>query len=277
MNAYLQGVLAHLRLMAVVLLVIFAGFPPTGTCQDALAHLKLPEAYGSNDWRPAQPSVYDLAFNVPGIAEGELPVSEVTAIAEKGSSLAQRTLGIWYATGKLWYADSEPVVRDPDQSAKWFKLAAEKNDAVAENGLGIAYLYGLGVPKDPATAIKWFRNSSEAGCPAARINLGCCLLFGMEGTPVNRDEGIRWLKAASGQRQFRARKDLSEIYLHGGAGMKNYFLAYYWFHKAVEVAPAQERTGMMVADWIIRIGAALALFILLIIALFIVGLFRRKA
>ena len=210
-------------------------------------HLALPEAYGSNDWRPAQLSVNDLAFNIPGIVEGEVPVSEVTAIAEKGSSLAQRTLGIWYATGNLWYGGGGRVVKDVDQSVKWFKLAADKNDAVAENGLGIACLYGLGVAKDPVAALNWFRKSADAGYPAAQVNLGCCLLSGV-GTPVNRDGAIKWLKAASDSGQFRARKDLSEMYLHGEGGSKNYFLAYHWFHKAIEVAPAQDQGAMIGAD-----------------------------
>ncbi len=46
---------------------------------------------------------------------------------------------------------------------KWWRLAAEQGDAVAQYNLGVKYAQGEGVSEDYAEAIKWWRLAAEQG------------------------------------------------------------------------------------------------------------------
>ncbi|HEY1615658.1 MAG TPA: tetratricopeptide repeat protein [Rhizomicrobium sp.] len=55
--------------------------------------------------------------------------------------------------------------------AAWRPLAA-KGDAKAENGLGVLYEYGRGIPQDPVQASHWLRRAVSHGSAQAGDNLG---------------------------------------------------------------------------------------------------------
>jgi TPR repeat protein len=65
----------------------------------------------------------------------------------------------------------------------WRRLA-ERGDPGAENGLGVLYCNGEGVPKDDAEALKWFQLSAAQHYAKAEFNLG---LQYEEGRGVDRD------------------------------------------------------------------------------------------
>ena len=46
-----------------------------------------------------------------------------------------------------------------------FRPLAEQGDADAQNGLGLMYLDGEGVPQDYKTALKWYTLAAERGLP----------------------------------------------------------------------------------------------------------------
>ena len=55
--------------------------------------------------------------------------------------MAQCNLGICYARAKAWGKDQAEAV-------KWYRKAAEQNDAKAQFNLGVCYDDGQGVAKD---------------------------------------------------------------------------------------------------------------------------------
>ena len=55
---------------------------------------------------------------------------------------------------------------------KWYRLAAEQGDAVAQFNLGVMYDEGDGVPQDYATALKWYRLAAEQGHADAQQQYG---------------------------------------------------------------------------------------------------------
>lgn len=57
------------------------------------------------------------------------------------------------------------------EASKLFKLAAEMGDPESARYLGLMYLQGKGVEKDPVEAIKWFEIASEGGDIMAQRNL----------------------------------------------------------------------------------------------------------
>lgn len=64
------------------------------------------------------------------------------------------------------------VKRDPEEAARWYKLAADRGDRQATFALGIAALEGRGIPKDKARAEALFKTAAAAGHAGALYNLG---------------------------------------------------------------------------------------------------------
>ena len=76
--------------------------------------------------------------------------------ANAGYASAQNKLGYMYING-------EGVTKDYAEALKWFRKAAEQENAKAQYNLGVMYINGEGVTKDYAEAFKWFRKAAEQG------------------------------------------------------------------------------------------------------------------
>ncbi|MCX5860768.1 MAG: tetratricopeptide repeat protein [Deltaproteobacteria bacterium] len=78
------------------------------------------------------------------------------ARAYLGSVTAQKTLALKYYYG-------QGVVRDYQESLKWFQKAAEQGEKDAQYELGKWYYSGEWVTRDYAEALKWFQKAAEQG------------------------------------------------------------------------------------------------------------------
>lgn len=110
-------------------------------------------------------------------------------LGEKGDSLAQLNLGIFYHTGC-------GVEKNDVEAVKWYKLAAEKGDADAQDRLGHCYQKHTGVDEDPAKAFFWYMKAARQNHQRALYNVGICYLGGY-GVEKKVDEGIRWMKKSA--------------------------------------------------------------------------------
>ena len=82
------------------------------------------------------------------------------------------------------------------EATRMFRIAAEKNLAVAMNNLGAAYEFGYGIAADAAQAAHWYQAAAAAGDPAGMFNLGLANMDG-RGVPASAEQGKQWiLKAA---------------------------------------------------------------------------------
>ena len=61
---------------------------------------------------------------------------------------------------------------------KWYRLAADQGNAIAQCNLGVMYDKGRGVPQDYAEAVKWYRLAAEQGHADAQFKLG--IMYTME-------------------------------------------------------------------------------------------------
>ena len=98
-------------------------------------------------------------------------------LAENGDPRAESTLGL------LYYNGGRGVQQDDVKAVKWFRLAANHGDAVAEFNLGVMYADGQGVPQDNAEAVNWYRLAAEQGNARAQYNLGLWYARGLGGSP----------------------------------------------------------------------------------------------
>lgn len=67
---------------------------------------------------------------------------------------------------------SDEIKQDNDTAFKYFKKASEHKNPVGQSGLGLIYLYGLGVEKDYYKAHKYFSAAAEQGWVDGQLQLG---------------------------------------------------------------------------------------------------------
>jgi hypothetical protein len=65
-----------------------------------------------------------------------------------------------------------PTPAERAAGIRWIRRAAHENFALAQDRLGLMYLYGDGVTQNTSRALKWIRAAAERGAPAAQLQLG---------------------------------------------------------------------------------------------------------
>ena len=93
-------------------------------------------------------------------------IADLRAKAESGDAQSQYELGVAFDFGRLG------VGKDYAEAVKWFREAAEQNNAAAQDNLGQCYTAGEGVAQDYAEAAKWYRKAAEQNYVPAQYNLG---------------------------------------------------------------------------------------------------------
>ena len=96
------------------------------------------------------------------------------------------------------YHDGRGVDQDHSEALKWWRQAADRNDAGGQNNIGWAYASGKGVPQDFAEAAIWYRKAAEQGLATAQDSLGLLYQQGL-GVSVNFEEGRKWRQKALDQ------------------------------------------------------------------------------
>ncbi len=92
---------------------------------------------------------------------------------------------------------------------EWLPLAQQGN-ARAQNGVGMFYRDGRGVPKNIETAIRWFTLSAKQGDMRGQWNLGRAYARGT-GVPQNNETAVKWLTLSASQGFDLAKKDLAIV------------------------------------------------------------------
>ena len=89
---------------------------------------------------------------------GRMALKWTEAEAEKGAADAQCALGFLYQ-----YGDGKGVAQDYAEALKWYRLAADQENATAQRNLGFMYEKGQGVARDYAEAYKWYSLVASTG------------------------------------------------------------------------------------------------------------------
>jgi len=76
--------------------------------------------------------------------------------ADAGDATAERYLGYKYQMGL------EGIAKNYQQAFRYYMLAAEQGDSIAQGAIALLYLGGIGVPKDYIEALAWFNISASA-------------------------------------------------------------------------------------------------------------------
>jgi len=121
---------------------------------------------------------------------GAQSIEELLDMANDGIGSAQCLLG-------FKYLDGDEVTQDTAEAMKWFRMAAENEDAHAAYTLGRIYYKGEGTSVDYAEAMKWFRIAAEKGDANSQFRLSEMYL---DGNGVDKDivAAYAWLSLAIG-------------------------------------------------------------------------------
>lgn len=130
-----------------------------------------------------------------------------------------------------------------------FRAFAAEGKVEAQNGLGVMYEQGLGVPQDFQQAMRWYRKAADQGMAVAQSNLGAMLAHG-RGVAQDDSQAVKWFRRAAQQGYASAQQSLGAMYASGRGGTKDFNQAAHWFRKAAEqgTADAQKSLGVMYVD-----------------------------
>ncbi len=76
-------------------------------------------------------------------------------------------------------------------AAKWYLRAAENGNAEAQSNIGWMYIHGKGVNRDHEEGIKWYRKAVKNGSVSALFLLGYAYLYGY-GVPADYKEAMNY-------------------------------------------------------------------------------------
>ena len=133
-----------------------------------------------------------------------------------------------YELGKTFYDDE-----DYAEAVKWYRRAANKGNAEAQNDLGLCYYYGEGVEEDETEAVRWFWDAAMQGNARAQNNLGNCYYYG-KGVKQDNKEAVEWYQGATAKGNADAQYSLGNMHEYGHVVEQSYEKAVEWYRKAAE-------------------------------------------
>jgi TPR repeat protein len=92
------------------------------------------------------------------------------------------------------YGHVDPV--DYQLAMKWYRLAAEQHQEMAQNNIGFLYENGLGVKQDYVEAARWYQMAAVVGYARAQFHLGNLYDLGL-GVPHDKGLAVEWIRKAA--------------------------------------------------------------------------------
>ena len=138
------------------------------------------------------------------------------------------------------------ISKDYTKAMQWYRQAAERGYATAQNNIGILHYNGNGVARDYNEAMTWFREAAEQGHATATSNIGFMYEYGRSVTK-DYQEAMRRYRQAAELGSVYGQYNLGRMYRDGYDGMRNKDEIFAWFLKAAEQGhkESQYQVGLM--------------------------------
>lgn len=125
--------------------------------------------------------------------------------AKKGYHPAQRRIGAFYETG------TDPCIRNISKAMEWYQKAAAQGNDKALFAIGRLYANGLDErTPDNKKAYEYYLQSANKGFREAQYRVGIALLFG-KGIPKDKDTAVEWIRKSADQGCSAAKQLIYEI------------------------------------------------------------------
>lgn len=140
--------------------------------------------------------------------------------------------------------DGDGVVQSYATAARWFRLAADQGHAQAQFELARLLQLGIGVPPDPEEARRYVEQAAKLGFPPA-VTMAGILEVTRDGG--DREQGLKWLKAAANFGDPWAQARLAIVYMDGQLEDRDNFKALYWIERAHDIDPSNTEEVRLLA------------------------------
>jgi hypothetical protein len=70
------------------------------------------------------------------------------------------------------YERGQGVTQDSYEASRWYRLAADQENSVAQCNISSLYAKGMGAPQDDAQAAQWYLLAADQGNAEAQNKLG---------------------------------------------------------------------------------------------------------
>ena len=126
------------------------------------------------------------------------------------------------------------------RTAKDWQVKANRGDPMAQNVIGMAYKYGIGVAQDHSASLSWFRKAARQGEADAQFNLARIYESRSDGIyrrtrvlPSDDAEAGAWYRRAAEQGHTPAQVKLAALFAEGADGVaRDPVQAYMWLQAA---------------------------------------------
>ena len=131
------------------------------------------------------------------------------------------------------YFNGKCVEQNYVEAVKWYRKSAMQGYDAAKRNLGICYGQGKGVGLDYAKAFEWYTKAAEQGYAIAQSDLGWCYRFG-KGVKTDNVKAVEWYTKAAKQGDAYSQCELGYCYSNGLGVSLDYAIAFEWYTKAAE-------------------------------------------
>ena len=123
--------------------------------------------------------------------------------------------------------------KDDAEAVRWFRLAADQGDPVAQFSLGVMYAAGLGgLQQDDTEAVQWYQQAADQDNANAQHALGIMYAVGLGGLQQDSAKAHRLYQLAAEQGHFRAMILLGDQYWMGEGVPQDLVQAHMWLSLA---------------------------------------------
>uniref|UniRef100_A0A8C4DZE0 Fibronectin type-II domain-containing protein n=1 Tax=Dicentrarchus labrax TaxID=13489 RepID=A0A8C4DZE0_DICLA len=157
-----------------------------------------------------------------------------TQAANAGNTHAMAFLGKMYSEG------SDYLPQNNETALQYFKKASDLGNPVGQSGLGMAYLYGRGVPVNYELALKYFQKAAEQGWVDGQLQLGTMYYNGI-GVKRDYKQALKFFNLASQAGHILAFYNLAQMHATGTGVMRSCHTAVELFKNVCERGRWSER------------------------------------
>ncbi|MBT5049221.1 MAG: sel1 repeat family protein, partial [Rhodospirillaceae bacterium] len=128
----------------------------------------------------------------------------------------------------------------------------------AQTNLGLMLHYGQGVERDVENAIRWYRVAAERGNSMAQLKLGLTYDDG-DGVAKDQAEAAEWYLLAARQGDATAQRKLAYLYATGQGIEPDAAAAFDWYAEAAKQALSEVWAEIVDMKWFIAVIATIIL------------------
>ena len=134
----------------------------------------------------------------------------------------------------ICYQNGQGVACNPKEAVKYYRQAAMRGSAPAQNRLGICFRDGVGLPQNDVEAEKWFARSAEQHYPDAQFNLASVYEIGTANIAKNLRSAFIWYRKAAVQGLRQAQIKVAECYKHSSGVKMSMKRSMVWYKQAAK-------------------------------------------